>query len=54
MGTQSDINRHAGAHIIAKDFDDFTHRFGTASRALGQFNNHHKAHPRAHDLIGRD
>ena len=54
MGTQSDINRHAGAHIIAKDFDDFTHRFGAASRTLSQFDYDHKAHPRAQDLIGRD
>ena len=54
MGTQSDINRHAGAHIIAKDFDDFTHRFGTASRTLGQFNDDHKAHTSAHYLFRRD
>ena len=54
MGAQRHINGHAGAHVIAQHFNDFTHRFGTAGRALGEFNHHHKAHACAHHLFRRD
>ena len=54
MGTQRHIDSHAGAHIVAQYFDNFTDGFSATGRALGQFNHHHKAHARAHDLFWRD
>ena len=54
MGAQRHFNGHAGAHVIAENFDDFTDRFGAAGWALGQFNHHHKAHARAHQRFRRD
>ena len=54
MGTQRHIDGHAGAHVIAQHFDDFTHRFGATGWALGEFHHHHKAHACAHHLFRRD
>ncbi len=54
MGAQRHIDGHAGAHVIAQHFNDFTHRFCATSWALGEFNHHHKAHACAHHLFRRD
>ena len=54
MGTQRHIDGHAGAHVVAQHFDDFTHRFGAAGWSLGQLDHDHVAHPRAHYLFRRD
>ena len=54
MGTQRHIDGHAGAHVVAQHFDDFPDRFGAAGWALGQFDHHHVAHPRAHNIFRRD
>ena len=54
MGAQRHIDGHAGAHVIAQHFNDFTHRFCATSWALGEFNHHHKAHACAHYLFRRD
>ncbi len=54
MGAQRHIDGHAGAHVVAQHFNDFTHCFGAASRALGQFDHYYKAHARAHNLFRRD
>ncbi|CAH0146487.1 hypothetical protein SRABI106_00343 [Rahnella aquatilis] len=54
MGAQGDIYRHAGAHFIAEDFNDFTDRFGTAGRTLCQLDHHHISHACAVNGIGRD
>ncbi len=51
MGAQRHIHGHAGAHVIAQHFNNLTDRFGATGWALGQFNDHHKAHPRAHHLF---
>ena len=54
MSTQGHINGHAGSHVVTQHFNNFTHRFGAASRTLGQFNDDHKAHTSAHHLFRRD
>ena len=48
VGAQGHIHGHAGAHIIAEHFHNFANGLGAAGRALGQFDHHHEAHPRAH------
>ncbi|XNM77296.1 hypothetical protein ACLK19_28275 [Escherichia coli] len=54
MGTQSDINRHAGAHIIAKDSTIFPPLWYGKWRWVSSTTTT-KAHPRARcDLNGRD
>ena len=54
MGAQGHIDRHAGPHIVAEHFNDFTDRFSAAGWTLGQLNHHDKAHTRAHDLFRGD
>ncbi|MOA14720.1 hypothetical protein D3C78_1348390 [compost metagenome] len=54
MRTQRHVHSHAGTHVVAQHFNDFTDRFGAAGWALGEFNHHHKAHARAHHLFRWD
>ena len=54
MSSQRHINSHAGTHVIAQHFNDFTDGFSATGRALGEFNHHHKPHACAHDLFWRD
>ena len=54
MGAQGHIDRHAGTHVVAEDLNNFADRFGAPGWTLGQLNYHYKAHPRAHDLFGRN
>ena len=54
MSTQRHINGHAGSHVVAQDFNNFTHRFSATRRTLGQLNHDHKAHTSTHHLFRRD
>ena len=54
MRTQGHINSHAGTHVIAQHFDDFTYRFGATRGTLSKLHYYHKAHARAHHLFRRD
>ncbi|CQR22645.1 Uncharacterised protein [Yersinia enterocolitica] len=54
MSAQRDIHRHAGTHVLTEYFNNLTHSFSTAGRALGQLDHHHIPHPRAIDGIRWD